>query len=112
MHIILTLVLLQLITVNIIDISGIIEYLKKYLHNRFIKIGDFSTLQLKPFDCSYCMTHWICLIYLLISGNFTLYYYAFVFILCLLTGFTADLMYWVKDIFQLIINALNKPIKQ
>lgn len=109
--IIVTLVLLQLIVVNLIDISGFIDFVKKILWKKFIKVGDYTSLSFKPLDCSYCMTHHVCLLYLLISGNFTLPLYALTLVLCLLTGFTADLMVWLKDMFQLLINALNKPIK-
>lgn len=57
------------IVVYIVDVSGFTDSwrgaLARALHIRELR-------PLKPFDCSLCMTWWVCLIYAAIRGPFTL----------------------------------------
>ena len=98
------LILLQLITVFIVDLSGGIESLKLfisgYLTKSKIKSTDFS---MKPFDCSLCMMHWVGLIYLLVTG-FSIPSYAVVCILSLLTPVTSNLLLYIRDSINKHIN--------
>lgn len=101
---IIDLILLQLITVFIVDLSGGIESLKlfisSYLTKSKIKSTNFS---LKPIDCSLCMMHWIGVIYLLFTG-FTIPLYAVVCILSLLTPVTSNLLLYIRDSINKHIN--------
>ena len=101
---IIDLILLQLITVFIIDLSGGIESLKlfisSYLTKSKIKSTNFS---FKPFDCSLCMMHWVGIIYLLFTG-FTIPLYALVCILSLLTPVTSNLLLYIRDSINKYIN--------
>ena len=101
---IIDLILLQLITVFIVDLSGAIEHLKlfisSYLTKSKIKSTNFS---LKPIDCSLCMMHWIGVIYLLFTG-FTIPLYAVVCILSLLTPVTSNLLLYIRDSINKHIN--------
>lgn len=79
MSTILDLLLIQLIVVFIVDCSGAIDSLKSglkwLLTNGAMKGSDYD---LKPFSCSLCMQWWCGLIYLLVTGHFTIPYIAFV----------------------------------
>ena len=88
------------IMVNILDLSGFVEDgLQPFLFRNF-KIK----LKTKPFLCSYCMTHHIGVLYLLISGNLTIYYYCFLLFICWLTPIINNLMILIRDILAKITN--------
>lgn len=98
------LLLITIIVVNIIDLSGITTNIK----NRICKFlnkpqQDFS---IKPFDCSYCMTHWIGLFYLIITHQFSLFAYAILLFFCFMTPVVKDLMIWFKDLMTTIVDKL------
>lgn len=63
------LLLLTAIIVYIVDLSGFTDswkgWLKKALHARDLK-------SMKPFDCSLCMAWWCGLLYIIMTGRFTL----------------------------------------
>lgn len=94
---IIDLILLQIITVFIIDLSGfpitLKTYVSKYLTKSKIITSEYS---FKPFDCSLCMTHWIGLLYIIITG-FSIPLYALVCVLSLTTSNTMNLLLLIKD---------------
>lgn len=59
-----TIILLTAIVVYIIDISGFTQSWHGLLQ-RWLKV---SRVQVKPFDCSTCMSFWVVLVYSLCSG--------------------------------------------
>lgn len=99
------LLLIQFIIVNLIDISGFIAELEgmlaKWLNIKSARIP-------KPFSCSYCSTWWVGLLYLLFTGNLTLYYVAFLLLLCSLTVITKEIIYAVYDILLKVIKTVCK----
>lgn len=102
------LLLITLITVFIIDLSGIIDELEhslsKWLNKKSVHIP-------KPFSCSLCMTWWTGLIYLLVIHNFTFITIAYCALLAYLTPVFGALMQLVKDLLtkavNIVYNALN-----
>ena len=109
-NIIINLILIQIIVVFIIDLSGIVDTVKKFIWRKWIKVGDYHNLSLKPFSCSLCSTWWLCLIYLLITSNFNLLTIAITAILAFLAGTMGDFLIWIKDLLTHIINWLYKPL--
>lgn len=104
------LLLITIITVNIIDLSGIITHLKKIICKSLNRPQqDFS---IKPFDCSYCMTHWIGLIYLIITSQFSLFAYAILLLFCFMTPVIKDLMIWFKDLMTTLVDKLYFILKR
>lgn len=96
------LLLITLATVHIIDLSGFVNTVKRTI----LKIlgrppQDFS---LKPFDCSYCMTHHISVIYLLCINELTLLNYVMVLFLAFLTPVIRDLMMWLRDFMTTVVD--------
>lgn len=72
-----------IISVLVIDISGFVHSIKVAI-GKYLKISP-NSFRIKPFDCSFCMTFWVSMIYLLVVGRFTLVNIAVVLLLCCLT---------------------------
>lgn len=98
---ILVLLIIQFLTVAVIDYSGAVEDMFTPLVRKITgsKIGTIG----KPFSCSFCLNFWLGLIALLIMKSFTLPYIAAVMGLSILTPVTLDLIHMVKDFLERII---------
>ena len=105
METLINLLFIQFIIVQLIDVSGFISEMENSL-SKWLKIKAHIP---KPFSCSYCLTFWVGLIYLLIAG-ISLPYVAFLLILCAMTTITAGLTYLIRDILTKIISIVNKLI--
>lgn len=84
-----------IICVLVIDISGFVHSIKVAI-GKYLKISP-NSFRIKPFDCSFCMTFWVSLIYLLAVGRFTLVNIAIVLLLCCLTTPLKNLVMSVRD---------------
>lgn len=102
MKTIIDLILLTSVTVFVVDLSGFtdtwLSFLSHYKGKRIV--------ELKPFSCSLCMTWWVGLAYLLITGHFTLPFIALVALLSFLTSPIAQLLTFVREGLNKIINLL------
>lgn len=109
--VLINLTLIAAIVVFIVDISGAVDSLKSGLKWILTK-GKMknSDYQLKPLDCSLCMTFWSDIIYLLITNNFTLPYLAFVCLLACFTGVIKTSILLVEDILIKITQLIYKLI--
>lgn len=84
-----------IICVLVIDISGFIHSIKVAI-GKYLGISP-NSFRIKPFDCSFCMTFWASMIYLLVVGRFTLLNIAVVLLLCCLTTPLKNLVMSVRD---------------
>ena len=84
-----------IICVLVIDISGFVYSIKAAI-GKYLGISP-NSFRIKPFDCSFCMTFWVSLIYLLVVGRFTLVNIAVVLLLCCLTTPLKNLVMSVRD---------------
>lgn len=84
-----------IICVIVIDISGFVYSLKVAI-GKYLKISP-NSFHIKPFDCSFCMTFWVSMIYLLVVGRFTLVNIAIVLLICCLTTPLKNLIMSVRD---------------
>ena len=84
-----------IISVLVIDISGFVHSIKVAI-GKYLKISP-NSFRIKPFDCSFCMTFWVSMIYLLVVGRFTLVNIAIVLLLCCLTTPLKNLVMSVRD---------------
>ena len=91
--ILIDLILIQIICVNIVDISGVVSHIE----NAIARMLSLKRVSIYLFNCSYCVTHWCCVIYLLFNGALSLKTYAIVLVLCFLTSVTKDLLWGVRD---------------
>ena len=71
MNIYIDLILVAFITIYIVDISGFTESWRSALAG-FLKMDVENMKPIPPFDCSLCMTWWVCLIYSLCVGQISL----------------------------------------
>lgn len=91
--ILIDLILIQIICVNIVDISGVVSHIE----NAIARMLSLKRVSIYLINCSYCVTHWCCVIYLLFNGALSLQAYAIVLVLCFLTSVTKDLLWGVRD---------------
>ena len=92
-NVIIDLILIQVICVNIVDISGVVSHIE----NAIARMLSLKRVSVYLLNCSYCVTHWCCVIYLLFNGALSLKTYAIVLVLCFLTSITKDLLWGVRD---------------
>ena len=91
--ILIDLILIQIICVNIVDISGVVSHIE----NAIARALKLKSVSIHLIECSYCVTHWCCVLYLLFTGSLSLQTYTIVLVLCFLTSITKDLMWGVRD---------------
>lgn len=84
-----------IISVIVIDISGFVHSIKVAI-GKYLGISP-NSFRIKPFDCSFCMTFWVSMIYLLVVGRFTLLNIAIVLLMCCLTTPLKNLVMSVRD---------------
>ena len=84
-----------IISVLVIDISGFVHSIKVAI-GKYLKISP-NSFRIKPFDCSFCMTFWVSMIYLLAVGRFSLVNIAIVLLMCCLTTPLKNLVMSVRD---------------
>ena len=84
-----------IICVLVIDISGFVHSIKVAI-GKYLGISP-NSFRIKPLDCSFCMTFWVSMIYLLVVGRFTLVNIAVVLLLCCLTTPLKNLVMSVRD---------------
>ena len=93
MNVIIDLILIQIICVNIVDISGVVSHIE----NAIARALKLKSVSIHLIECSYCVTHWCCVIYLLFNGALSLQTYTIVLVLCFFTTLTKDLFWGVRD---------------
>lgn len=111
--ILIELLCIQLVAVFIVDLSGIVDSLKRAVW-RFAKGAavPFQPFRLKPLDCSLCVTFWACLLYLLFAGRFSLPLFAYVCALAYLTPAAGSLLRIVKDAAGALLNWIETQIEK
>ena len=91
--ILIDLILIQIICVNIVDISGVVSHIE----NAIARMLSLKRVSIYLLNCSYCVTHWCCVIYLLFNGALSLKNYCFALILSFLTSITKDFLWGLRD---------------
>ena len=105
----LDLFLIQLIVVFIVNISGAIDSLK-YGISKLLTKGKIGTdnWDLKPFDCSLCVTFWSGMIYLVCVHQFTIPMIAYVCLLAATTDITGDIFSTLKSLIAKLFNWIDE----
>lgn len=116
MSIILDLIFLSIIICFIIDVSGVMNEIRKLVSSIIFKKTkikvDYRELKLRPVGCSLCSVWWSGLIYLLFVGKFTIPYIAFVAFLSLISSNISGFLFSIKDILALIENLIQRLIQK
>lgn len=107
----LNLYLISVIWVLILDLSGFMSVFKRSLA-RFLHLGpNFSeNISLKPFDCSFCMTWWSGLIYLIVIHKISFLTISITLLFSFLTTTTKDLIFLIQDFLSWIIKNISKHL--
>lgn len=104
----LVLILLTLVVVNIVDISGFVDTVKRWIWKWLKPNSPYRDFDFRPWSCSYCMSHHVGLLYLIISGEFTLPLYVFLLFLAFITPVLVMALHMVYDCLVSIINAIYR----
>lgn len=104
----LDLFLIQIIVVIIIDLSGVVDHFKSFL-KRILTKGRLSdpNYSFKPLDCSFCITFWTGLVYLLVTHSLSLWMMTWVLLLCVLTPVTGSFLVFVRELLLKVIRFLS-----
>ena len=97
------LILVALVTIYIVDISGFTESWRDALA-RWLHISSLRPI--KPFDCSLCMTWWVCIIYSVCTGDISLRTIAFSALLSHLSNTISQAMILIREWILWTINKL------
>ena len=100
------LLLIALIIVFIVDISGAVEHLINPLVKYILKIPKSSRIEIPLISCSLCMTFWSGLIYIIVTGNFSLLNLVYVCLCAFLTPHIKDFYILVRDVLTIIQNKI------
>lgn len=98
---------LAVIIVFVIDLSGFMDTVKRWIWKWLVKDRPYREYSLKPFDCSMCMTHHICVLFALIGGFFSLEIWTFICVLSLLTRQIKGVLELMGDILIKIENGIR-----
>lgn len=99
---------IAVICVVIIDISGFTDSWKSGL-KRILTKGRFSepNYSLKPFDCSFCITWWTGVVYMLITHSMSLWMTAYLLGICVMTPVIRDIIILIRETLLKIIKYLS-----
>jgi hypothetical protein len=105
MKIYIDLLLIAVITIYIVDLSGFTDSWRTAL-TRLLKAKELKPI--KPFDCSLCMTWWICLIYSLCIGAFSLPILAYISILSFLSLPIGQAIIFIREGMTFLLSKMMK----
>lgn len=101
--------ILDLFLINIILVlifnSGFVDEIDAMIQRRF----KFHHLP-KPFSCVLCMTFWTSILYIILTGNFTLLGITLCLINATLTSITTPLTKTIENALKKIVWYLNKIV--
>lgn len=103
MKIYIDLLMVAVITIYIVDLSGFTQTWRGWLA-RFLRIRELRSL--KPFDCGLCMTWWVCLIYAVAVGEFSLFTVAWSALLSFLSIPIGQVFIFIKEWICWVMNKL------
>ena len=108
------LLIITCIVCFIIDVSGFVQSIKRQYLRKFwgIKNPDISVLNWKPFDCSLCSVFWCTLIYIAVTGNFTLPWIGICVLLSLISSNISGFMLCIKDFLAAVECRIQKLIEK
>jgi hypothetical protein len=103
MTIYIDLLFIAAITIYIVDLSGFTESWRSALI-RLLKAKELRPI--RPFDCSLCMTWWVCIIYALCSGSFSLPVLAYIAALSFLSIPLGQLFIFIREGMSFLLNKM------
>lgn len=103
----LKLLIINLAIILVIDLSGFVTNIKHKL-SRLLTKDKISTTEfrMRPFDCSFCMTFWCLLAYVVYTQQFTFITVFYIVVITHFTDVTKQVLLLLKDIAVKIINTI------
>ena len=98
-----------LITIIFVIITDQLHFWENFSSSikSLITRGKFkSPIRCKILECSCCQAHWLSLIYLISTGNFTIVNYTIILILSWSTPIISSVLTLLKNIFLKLINTI------
>lgn len=100
--------LITIILCLLVDITGVVESIKNWLKKWLNIRGEVN---LKPFDCSLCMSHHINLVYFIyiyikVGVEYPLVVYAYILFLAVNTTNITSMLLYIRDLIENIIQKL------
>lgn len=106
MKTIIDITLVALVTIYIVDLSGIKDTLLDFRS----KYTGRTYREWKPFTCSLCMTWWVCLLYVICIGKFQITTIAYVALLSMLSAPISQFLVLIRETLTTIISNLLKKL--
>lgn len=104
-------ILIAIICVLLIDITPIMHSIKSYIAKQLSKKTKMkisaSDINIKPIDCSICMTFWLSLFWVIFIYYLTLPALAFILFIACLTPLIKSLFYVVYDAIDYVQNYVS-----
>lgn len=97
---------ISIIIVFCIDLSGAMDKLNRLVWNKLYPGMKYNDWSIPLFGCSLCSTFWASILYLIITGTFSLGMLAYVSIVALLTTVIKDALVLIKELLQKIIDII------
>lgn len=110
MQIIINLIIISIIISFIIDLSGIVENIKRFIWKLLYPKLAYKHLTIKPFDCSLCMNFWVSIIYIILINKFTLPYILLICILSFLETEITGVLNTIKYLINKLITWIQKKL--
>lgn len=117
----LTLLTIQLIMVYIIDLSGVMIYIKKFIWriimgSKTINLADVNNVEFKPFTCSKCMSFWLNILFIIffipITINSFIFWLGYAALLSYMSTTSLNILILIKDTLDSIIIKLNDKVNK
>ena len=115
MRLIVSLFLIAVIAVIVIDMSGFIPAVKAAIARFLTKHGrqtDPENVRLKPLDCSFCMTFWVGLGFMLGTREFSLWALAALCLVALSTTIIDDILSLIMDSFSALFRWIETKLNR
>lgn len=102
---------ITIIIVYTIGLSGFIDEISEIIWKRMYPKVKYNGWRIpKPFGCETCMTFWCGILYLLVTGCFSLYMLLYVAVLSFMTPVIATTLLFIKDAVIKLLDVLYKLI--
>lgn len=103
--------ILTTIVCFIVDVSGIVDSVKRRIWKWLFKDREYNEFQLKPFDCSLCLSFWVGLIYIICLGQFNIPMIGYVCLMSLLSGVITKMMKLVVIFLEVVQDKILSKIE-
>lgn len=95
---------ITIICVIIIDIDKFVETFTSYLSYLLTKGKSKKPWDIKPINCSLCMSFWLMLFYMVFLNNFSILNSMFIVIMSFMSGLIYELILFIYDLLIKFIN--------